>query len=77
MISESPPASNAPAGFDLLAIVVVNYGSSALLANNLVPLARSTSGATVVVVDNFTDDAERARVVELACRESWEVVLPA
>jgi GT2 family glycosyltransferase len=77
MVSESSPASNAPAGFDSLAIVVVNYGSSALLRHNLVPLARSTPGATIVVVDNFTDDAERARVVELAGRESWGVVLPA
>jgi GT2 family glycosyltransferase len=61
---------------DSLAIVVVNYGSSALLAHNLVPIAREI-GAHVVVVDNFTDDAERARVVEIAAREGWSAVLPA
>ena len=58
-----------------VAIVVVNYGSSALLERNLVPIARE-SGARVVVVDNLTDDAERARVVALAARESWSTVLP-
>lgn len=58
-----------------LAIVVVNYGSSALLEQNLLPLARE-SGARVVVVDNFTTQAERSRVLALAARESWSTVLP-
>ena len=60
---------------DSLAVVVVNYGSSWLLERNLVPIGRET-GARVVVVDNFVDDAERARVVELAAREGWSTVLP-
>ena len=59
-----------------LAVVVVNYGSSALLEKNLVPLARELSGGVVVIVDNRTTDEERARVEALADRESWLTVLP-
>lgn len=70
---DSPPSA--------LAVVVVNYGSSALLEQNLVPLARSLAasgrGATIVVVDNLTDRDERARVTGLAAREGWLVELPA
>jgi GT2 family glycosyltransferase len=58
-----------------LAIVVVNYGSSALLERNLLPVARE-SGVRIVVVDNLTDAAERAAVVALAAREGWSTVLP-
>ncbi|WP_349899813.1 glycosyltransferase [Parafrigoribacterium soli] len=63
-------------GFAALGIVVVNYGSSALLQQNLVALSRSVPEATVVVVDNFSDAAERERVVALAERESWSTELP-
>ena len=38
-------------------IVVVNYGSSALLEQNLLPIARSAADIDVVVVDNFTDES--------------------
>lgn len=60
------------------AVVVVNYGSSALLEQNLVPLSRSLLGqpSVVVVVDNPTDEVERSRVVELAHLEGWLVELP-
>ena len=57
-------------------IVVVNYGSSALLEQNLLPIARSAADIDVVVVDNFTDESERERVVALAEREGWHTVLP-
>ena len=60
-----------------LAIVVVNYGSSALLAENLAPLSAELPGAVVVVVDNRTDDAERERVTRLADASGWRVELPA
>lgn len=54
-----------------LAIVVVNYGSSALLERNLVEAARAMPTASVYVVDNRSD-AEEARIVgELARREGW------
>jgi GT2 family glycosyltransferase len=57
-------------------IVVVNYGSSALLEQNLVPVARAVPDAQVVIVDNFTDSAERQRTVALVEREGWQAVLP-
>ncbi|MDJ0349994.1 glycosyltransferase family 2 protein [Cryobacterium sp. PH29-G1] len=61
--------------FDSLAVVVVNFGSSALLEANLRPLSRSAPGLQVVVVDNFTDAAEQARVAALSEREDWQLVL--
>jgi GT2 family glycosyltransferase len=66
----------AAAEFGSLAVVVVSYGSSALLERNLTPLSRAIPGAVIVVVDNFTNEVERARLTELATRESWVVVLP-
>lgn len=60
-----------------LGIVVVNYGSSALLSSNLAPLAHALPRAVTVVVDNRTDDDERARVTTLTTRYGWEVVSPA
>lgn len=59
------------------AVVVVNYGSSQLLAENLVALTRRAAWLTVVVVDSFSSDAERERVVALADAEGWIAVLPA
>jgi GT2 family glycosyltransferase len=59
------------------AVVVVNYGSSSLLEQNLAPLTRALAGQSfvVVVVDNPTDAAERSRVIELARLEGWFVEL--
>jgi GT2 family glycosyltransferase len=54
-----------------LAIVVVNYGSAALLRQNLAPLAASLPDATIVVVDNFTSEAERDTVVKLCAARGW------
>ncbi|BDZ51944.1 hypothetical protein GCM10025867_41850 [Frondihabitans sucicola] len=62
--------------FDELSIVVVNYGSSDLLAVNLAPLSRAAAGVRVVVVDNFSEAAERQAVIALAAVERWSVVLP-
>ncbi|TFD69781.1 glycosyltransferase family 2 protein [Cryobacterium ruanii] len=61
--------------FASLAVVVVNFGSVALLEENLQPLSRSAPGLSVVVVDNFTDAAEQVRVSALADREGWQRVL--
>jgi GT2 family glycosyltransferase len=58
-------------------VIVVNYGSSALLEENLAPLARAVDGVTVVVVDNWSTEAERRRVVALGEREGWSTVTPA
>ncbi|MGO1315668.1 MAG: glycosyltransferase family 2 protein [Cellulomonadaceae bacterium] len=56
------------------AIVVVSYGSSALLAQNLVPSAHDAD--IVVVVDNWTDAAERSVVLALAAEHTWLVETP-
>lgn len=59
-----------------LGIVVVNYGSPALLEENLVPLARLLRGDQVVVVDNFSGIAERAATTAMARREGWALIAP-
>ncbi len=58
-----------------LAVVVVNYGSSDLLAHNLTSVGGELPGATVVVVDNFTTPEEQARVRDLAARHGWQTLL--
>lgn len=57
-----------------LAIIVVNFGSSELLANNLVETAAGIADAEVFVVDNWTDQAERHRVASLAAKQAWHLV---
>lgn len=52
-------------------VLVVSYGSHQLLATNL--LVRSK----VVVVDNFTNHAERSSIRSLAAERGWEVLVPA
>lgn len=61
--------------FTTLAVIVVNFGSVGLLEENLQPLSRAAPSLSVVVVDNFTDSFEQARVVALAEREGWHYVL--
>lgn len=58
-----------------LGIVVVNYGSHALLAENLVPLDRDAPGARIVVVDNFSSAEEAAAVHALCTRWGWTCLL--
>ncbi|MGO2660313.1 glycosyltransferase family 2 protein [Mycetocola reblochoni] len=55
------------------AVVVVNYGSSALLKSMLAPLGEGFDGL-VVVVDNDSGSAERSAVTALGHRHGWEVV---
>lgn len=61
-----------PAAF---ALIVVNYGSSLLLTQNLVGTKISEYGGVVVVVDNFTSNAEREAVRALAAVQGWATVL--
>jgi GT2 family glycosyltransferase len=69
-----PAAASPPErGAGPLAVVVVNYGSSALLRRNLVPLGRT--GLPVVVVDNLSTSGERRAVTALAREEGWQLVL--
>lgn len=58
-----------------LAIVVVNYGSSALLERNLVDAARALPDAAVYVVDNLSTSTEAGSVRALAEREGWTPLL--
>jgi len=58
-----------------LAVVVVNYGSSRLLAENLTRVQDELPSAGVVVVDNFTRSAERDAVTRLAASRGWSTVL--
>lgn len=56
------------------ALVVVNYGSSALLERNLARIDVLDAGGISVVVDNYTTSEERARVACLAVLNDWEFV---
>lgn len=58
-----------------LSIVVVNYGSSALLERNLVDTGRALPGAAVFVVDNRSTAEEARRIQELSRREGWTALL--
>lgn len=58
------------------AVVVVNYGSSDLLAEHLTKLTRNAPGLVTVVVDNLTTTEERARLQMLATAEGWYLVEP-
>ena len=58
----------------LLGIVVVNYGSHALLEEHLAHLDAAAIPARVVVVDNFSSRAELASVTTLAAEQGWDVI---
>jgi N-acetylglucosaminyl-diphospho-decaprenol L-rhamnosyltransferase len=60
-----------------LAIVVVSYGSSALLAENLASIDRASLPPSLVVVVNNATDPTEARAVEALAREhAWELIAP-
>lgn len=54
------------------ALIVVNYGSSLLLKQNLVGINVERVGGFIVVVDNYTTHEERSRVSTLADANNWE-----
>jgi len=58
-------------------VIVVNYGSSDLLARNLAVYDSLERPHTVVVVDNWTTAEERRSVQELARERDWVLVAPA
>ena len=57
-----------------LAVIVVNYGSHELLADNVAELNLDSLDARCVIVDNFTTADELAAVRSLADGDGWEVV---
>ncbi|RUR03472.1 glycosyltransferase family 2 protein [Labedella endophytica] len=75
---QTAPAGVSPGAgpFDGSAVIVVNYGSSSLLAENLTVLTRAAPGIVAVVVDNYTDPLERENLRHLAAAEGWHVDEP-
>ncbi|WP_165070206.1 glycosyltransferase family 2 protein [Marisediminicola senii] len=57
-----------------LALIVVNYGSHDLVAENLASLRFAGLAASIVVVDNYTTDAERDAVRQLCASRGWTLV---
>ena len=57
-----------------IAVIVVNYGSHALLERNFAGDHGGLTAARVFVVDNFTSESELAALVRLADRHGWTVV---
>ena len=56
------------------AVIVVNYGSHELLATNLTAVSEHSPEVAVVVVDNFSTEAELAAVRALANQHGWRLV---
>ncbi|MGY1842295.1 glycosyltransferase [Modestobacter sp. SYSU DS0875] len=67
--AETPTPAPGPIG-----VVVVNYGSHALLAENLEAAPALGPDVRVVVVDNFSTTVERRSLVELGRDRGWDVV---
>lgn len=58
----------------MLGIIVVNYASADLLAENLTATAAAVPDARIVVVDNRSTSEERARVEALSVANGWRLV---
>jgi N-acetylglucosaminyl-diphospho-decaprenol L-rhamnosyltransferase len=56
------------------AVVVVNYGSHALLETNLAAVSSAAPEATYIVVDNFTSADEQAELARLGSAHDWTIV---
>ncbi|MDO8106801.1 glycosyltransferase family 2 protein [Isoptericola sp. b441] len=59
------------------AIVVVSYGSAALVDRNLPPAALDGLDALVVLVDNYRSARDRDEARDVARRRGWELLTPA
>lgn len=57
-----------------LAVVVVNYGTHALVEANLTRSLGQGFAGSVVVVDNFSDAEERQAVASMCARKGWDCV---
>lgn len=63
-----------PGPLDATGVVVVNYGSHALLEANLAEVSSAVPEATYVVVDNFTGVDEQQKLAELGRIHGWTIV---
>jgi GT2 family glycosyltransferase/glycosyltransferase involved in cell wall biosynthesis len=68
-VTDAPPTASGPIG-----VVVVNYGSSGLLVDNLPSAAELGADARVVVVDNFSTAEELQTLTRLGHDRGWVVV---
>ena len=68
------PSPDAGTSADRLALVVVNYASSTLLADNLADHGLRTAVGCVVVVDNHSTAEEADRVRSLCAANEWHLV---
>lgn len=57
------------------AVVVVSYGSAALVEANFAPLALARPDVEIVLVDSFSSRAEQQRVARLGVDRGWTTVL--
>lgn len=57
-----------------VAIATVNFGDAALLRQNLAPMVADQPDLTVVVVDNYSSDANRREVNAVAAEHDWAMV---
>ena len=60
--------------FTGLAVVVVNFGSHALLETHLGPMTSQLPGARIFVVDNWFSPEERDAVTQVAESRDWTLV---
>ena len=68
------PRDGAAAETDRLALVVVNYASAALLADNIAGTGIRAAVDDVVIVDNPSSDEESTRIRELCTANAWDLV---
>ncbi|MTB88004.1 glycosyltransferase [Aeromicrobium senzhongii] len=75
MVDGAPQEELADGNHARLGVVVVNYGSSGLLRENLARIPFD-AGCVVVVVDNFSSVTERSTVRGLVGEQGWVGVYP-
>ena len=68
------PGGDAGAGTDRLALVVVNFAASGLIAANLADAALRDVVDDVVIVDNPSSPEETERIRELCAANGWDLV---
>ena len=68
------PGGDAGAGTDRLALVVVNFAASGLIATNLADARLRDVVDDVVIVDNPSSPEETTRIRELCAANGWDLV---